>query len=276
MCIIPGKISKDPKTYIADNIDVESRYKRWKRSHNGSSPFQSGAGASIAREHTVVFLDDLEKKKRKERQKERKGGKKKRKKRSRIRYTHVPHNWTHVSVPYPPLYTAQQWRCRSSRRVSRALAAHPVAPCATAISAGTTTVAGTRAFATGVAPSVRHPSTSPTRPYATRNTSATWGWVVHASSTVPLLHVIPFPSAWIRDTFATTTTTSVGGWCTKQSSRSIHPFSPSNYPCDLGFSDKLKNNLLISICLQVGRCRKWCINNFVIIITFVSSNRLDF
>lgn len=61
--------------------------------------------------------------------------------------------------------------------VSRALVAHPAVLCAMAISAGTTTVAGTRAFATAVVPSARHPSTSPTRPYATRNSSATWGWV---------------------------------------------------------------------------------------------------
>lgn len=93
--------------------------------------------------------------------------------------THVPHNWTRVSFASAPYHIACV-RATASFILAmfpRALAARPVAPCATAISAGTTTVAGTRAFATGVAPSARHPSTSPTRPYATRNTSATWGWV---------------------------------------------------------------------------------------------------
>lgn len=37
-----------------------------------------------------------------------------------------------------------------------------------------------------------------------------------------------------------------------------------------------EKNLLISIYLQVDRCRKWCINNFELLSFLVSSSRLDF
>ena len=58
--------------------------------------------------------------------------------------------------------------------VSRVPAVRPAALSAPGTSAEMTTVAETRASATVWVPSVLHPSTSPTKQYATRNSYVTW------------------------------------------------------------------------------------------------------